>query len=305
MKTHLTFLPAICALATYTHVSAQGVDVSKVVTLLDSTLTATWEMTIPPPYYTSCSNNIFSDYSSVNLTCVGGMDGNPAADPYPVGIDAAGRRYLLSMTNRIDLPFSRFVRLFREDLKGPSMEILWIHRVVCQDDSCRYVYRFGATVPLIDLANGIIGFTGSGYLCDATGNNFGYCSAEAHFKMTIRGLPTLFDTLLTFVPNGQSLTALTPAYPDGFRSEHSLQLWAGDVRTLPDWSQAQPVACMAATNPTPGHLVSVMDTLPDPGVGEGRYYVLASESGVDRRLGRQYVNGAFSAREPTGLPMCQ
>jgi len=31
---------------------------------------------------------------------------------------------------------------------------------------------------------------------------------------------------------------------------------------------------------------------------------VASQSGADRRLGRQYVNGAFSARQPAGLPGC-
>jgi len=40
-------------------------------------------------------------------------------------------------------------------------------------------------------------------------------------------------------------------------------------------------------------------------VGQGRYYLVASQSGSDRRLGRQYVNGAFSARQPAGLPVCQ
>jgi hypothetical protein len=62
---------------------------------------------------------------------------------------------------------------------------------------------------------------------------------------------------------------------------------------------------MAAQSPTPGQLVSDSDTLPDPAVGEGRYYLVASQNGTDRRLGRQYVNGAFSARQPAGLTGCQ
>jgi len=123
--------------------------------------------------------------------------------------------------------------------------------------------------------------------------------------LEIRGFPTLFDTLLTYIPTGQSLAILTPALPDGFHSADSLQVWTGNVRTLPDWSQAQPLACTAATNPDPGQLVSITDALPDPAVGEGRYYVVASQSGTQRRLGREYVNGAFSARDPTTLPVCQ
>jgi len=124
-------------------------------------------------------------------------------------------------------------------------------------------------------------------------------------KLIIAGLPKMFDTLLTFVPTGQTLSILNPALPDGFRSVDSMQVWTGDVRTLPDWPRAEPLACTAATSPTPGQLVSVADTLPDPAVGEGRYYLVASQSGADRRLGRQYVNGAFSAREPARLPVCQ
>ena len=89
--------------------------------------------------------------------------------------------------------------------------------------------------------------------------------------LTISGLPKMFDTLLTFVPPGQTISLLTPAYPDGFRSADSFQLWAGDVRTLPDWSRATAVSCVAAAPPQPGQLVSVADTLPDPAAGQARY----------------------------------
>ena len=123
--------------------------------------------------------------------------------------------------------------------------------------------------------------------------------------VVISGLPTLFDTLLSFVPSGKSVAAVTPARPDGLRSADSVQAWTGDVRSLPDWSQAAPLVCMAATAPTPGQIVTVADTLPDPTPGHARYYVMASQSGTHRRLGRQYVSGAFSARDPTALPVCQ
>jgi hypothetical protein len=98
---------------------------------------------------------------------------------------------------------------------------------------------------------------------------------------------------------------LTPAHPDGFRSSDSLQLWTGNIHSLPDWSQAQPLACPAATTPTPGQLVNVTDTLPDPTVGQGRYYLVASQSGPDRRLGRQIVGGTISARNSSNLPLCE
>jgi len=120
----------------------------------------------------------------------------------------------------------------------------------------------------------------------------------------ISGLANLMDVLLTFVPGGQALQVVTPTHPDGFRSADSFQVWTGSVRSMPDWSQAEPLTCEAAVNPAPGQVVNVPDVLPDPAIGEGRYYLVASQSGADRRLGRQYVNGAFSARIPTSLSPC-
>ena len=69
---------------------------------------------------------------------------------------------------------------------------------------------------------------------------------------------------------------------------------------MPDWSKTRPLACMATQNPIPGQAVKIADTLPDPAVGDGWYHLVASQSGPDRRLGRQYVNGSFSARQPGG-----
>jgi hypothetical protein len=114
----------------------------------------------------------------------------------------------------------------------------------------------------------------------------------------VSGFPMMFDTLLTFIPGQQALNILTPAHPDGFRSADALQVWTGNVRSMPDWSQAEPLTCQAAANPVPRQIVSIADTLPDPAIGEGRYYLVASQSGADRRLGRQYVNGAFSGSSP-------
>ena len=122
--------------------------------------------------------------------------------------------------------------------------------------------------------------------------------------VSISGFPRLFDTFLTFLPAGQIIVTL-PAVPDGFRATDALQAWTGNVRSRPDWSQAQLLACSAAASPIPGQVVTIPDSLPDPAVGEGRYYITATRSGPDRRLGRRYVNGAFSARDPSSLPVCQ
>ena len=126
----------------------------------------------------------------------------------------------------------------------------------------------------------------------ATGRSFdanGTVIGTAHAKVLIEGLPKLFDSLLTFLPDGQSLSALSPAHPDGFRFADALQLWYADTETLPNWSWSTPLTCEAAISPTPGQLVTIEDTLLDPPPGSARYYVMASHSGAEVRLGRQFI----------------
>lgn len=121
----------------------------------------------------------------------------------------------------------------------------------------------------------------------------------------ISGLPRLFDTFVTFVPGGSALSVVAPALPDAFDHADALQVWTGDVRSMPDWSQAQPLACAAAVSPVPGTVLTVADLLSPPALGQARYYLVASQSGMNRRLGRQYTAGKFSARDPATLPACQ
>lgn len=152
-----------------------------------------------------------------------------------------------------------------------------------------------------DLTNGLLRiYLDRTYSDPTTGVDLAHDSGV----ITVNGLPKLFDTFLSFVPEGHAMNIVAPAHPDGFRSADSFQVWTGDIRSMPDWSEAQPLTCISAQNPTPGQVVTVPDTLPDPAVGQGRYYLVASQSGQDRRLGRQYVNGAFSARDTAGLPEC-
>jgi hypothetical protein len=154
---------------------------------------------------------------------------------------------------------------------------------------------------LFDVTSGALLIYRDVYMYDGTTSEI---TAHDRGVISVTGFTPLFDTFLTFVPGQQTLNLLTPAHPDGFRSADSFQVWVGDVRTMPDWSQAEPLTCVAAQEPTPGQLVSVADTLPDPAVGQGRYYLVASQSEAERRLGRQYVNGTLSARLPAGLPAC-
>lgn len=221
-----------------------------------------------------------------------------------LGVDASGNTYSLSTDFTIfdASPISKYgVALLRTTPGGQTTIAGYLVEEFCDGFQCspRTVFRFGQQISL-DVTNGriLIPLSAEFFL-----NNIEY--ARLVGLVEIGGLPKLFDTLLTFIPGRQAMNILTPAHPDGFRSADSLQVWTGNVRSMPDWSQAQPLACTAAANPVPGQVVPVLDTLADPPVGEGRYYLAASESGADRRLGRRYMSGAFSAREPSGLPACQ
>jgi hypothetical protein len=220
-----------------------------------------------------------------------------------IGVDAAGNHYNISARTSInfDATTSGFF-LQRLDASGVAVDLLKMFTTITYPPSI-YTdhFQYGSQFQF-DVTNGKILFTSY--------HTQNYQSAGCPLPTTvglieISGLPKLFDTFVTFVPGGGAISVLTPALPDAFRTADSLQVWTGNVRSMPDWSQAQPLACMAAQSPTPGQLVSVPDTLPDPPVGQGRYYLVASQNGADRRLGRQYVNGAFSARQPAGLPECQ
>jgi len=217
-----------------------------------------------------------------------------------LGTDSAGQSYFITKPQSITFPCDVYT----------YFGIIWRPTGHWDDDVIAFVNVSFPTSPgyndLIQVSQPSLDFVQGTITMLAVGTVLHNCQAGQveYAKVTISGLPKLFDTLLTFVPGGQSLTALVPGLPDGFRSADTVQAWTGNVRTLPDWSRASPLACHAATSPLPGQTVTVSDTLPDPALGEGRYYVLASQSGSSRRLGRQYVNGALSPRDPATLPEC-
>lgn len=222
----------------------------------------------------------------------------------PIGMDAAGSAYnIANVGNSLSLGDGDGTFLQRTTRGATTENVVSLYRQRCLDPpTCSLVTYYSRFTPFfMDVTNGRILIVSGADIRTEPGE------VPVDYRiglLEISGLPPLLDTLLTYIPGGQ-LTALVPAHPDGFRSADSLQVWTGNVRSMPDWSQAQPLACMAAQNPIPGQIVSVADALSDPPVGQGRYYLVASQSGADRRLGRQYVNGVFSARQPAGLPVCQ
>ena len=217
---------------------------------------------------------------------------------YIIGVDAAGSTYHVTSE---DFDFGGGRRgeiLQRMNRSGVSTDIARIVRQVCLGEQCNPGKSLSVGAVGLDVTSGRIILAVSASYCASPDPCFGRIGV-----VEITGLPTLFDTFLTFT-NAQSLTLLTPAHPDGFRAADSLQVWTGDLRSLPDWSQAQPLVCQAAASPNAGQIVAIGDSLPSPAIGEGRYYVSASTHGPDRRLGRQYNSGGFSARNNSMLPIC-
>lgn len=219
-----------------------------------------------------------------------GVNGN-----FTIGFDAAGNAYHVA-NNPFAYPDGSANLLRRVSPSSVMEDVAVVYRT--RTISGWYM-RFDPQGAIIDVTSGRIWLLVMGWYNDPGG-----WRPATVGTVEISGAPTLFDTLLTFVPGGQ-LAALMPAHPDGFRGADAVQVWTGDVRSMPDWSQAQPLTCSAATNPTPGQVVSVPDTLPAPALGHARYYLTATVNGPDRRLGRQYGNAAYSAREPDSLPACQ
>ena len=92
----------------------------------------------------------------------------------------------------------------------------------------------------------------------------------------VSGLPTLLDIILSYQPPS-TLSFNVPVRPEGLPGADSFSVYAGDVRTAADLSQAVPIQCAAPAGraPVPGEHLTVPDSLPDPSPGEGRYYLAA------------------------------
>jgi len=122
----------------------------------------------------------------------------------------------------------------------------------------------------------------------------------------IRGFTPLFEILQTYTPTASDLQFRVPAHPEGLRSAEHFDTYWGHVATLPDFTQAQPMACHypADHTPQPGEYLTVADTSPDPSPGAANYTVTSMTIGAQRRYGRKHINGAISGRDPALLPEC-
>ena len=123
--------------------------------------------------------------------------------------------------------------------------------------------------------------------------------------VAIIGFATAFDILQTYTPTSGPLTFRVPYMPEGFQFADFFDTYHGDLATVGDWSQAQPLQCgFPATAPSVGDFLTVADPLPNPAPGQGRYYVTAVNYQGQRRYGRKAVNGVLSGRDPAVLPDC-
>jgi hypothetical protein len=226
--------------------------------------------------------------------------------PGTLGIDAAGSIYYTVQAGNdvFDSGGTKIGIDGRTILRtsgNPAAQVAVLMRQLCLGGDPCPIYKptFAYQTPIFDVSNGRV-------VVEVHAENFSFANGTRTSNqvglIAISGLPTMFDTLVTFTPGG-NLSALVPGHPDGFRSADSLQVWTGPLGTMPDWSLAQALACNASG--ASGQVVTVGDALPDPAPGTGRYYLTASKSGADRRLGRQYINGQYLPRNPAGLPACQ
>lgn len=134
------------------------------------------------------------------------------------------------------------------------------------------------------------------------------CQAQptTDFFMRLSGIPSLLDIILSYQPPS-TLTFNVPVHPEALPSAESFSVYSGNVSTVSDLSEASPLECTVPPDrpPVPGEHLTVADTLPDPGLGEARYYVAAVNYQGQRRAGRQSVNGVLQGRNAAALPECQ
>ena len=87
-------------------------------------------------------------------------------------------------------------------------------------------------------------------------------------------------------------------------SQTSTDTYYGSIGNY-DFSQAQPLQCgFPATPPNVGDYLTVADTLPTPGVGQGYWYLTAVNYQGEARIGRKAGGGVLSGRDSSVLPGC-
>ena len=113
----------------------------------------------------------------------------------------------------------------------------------------------------------------------------------------------MFEIMQTYEPAPNQIGFRVPYMPEGNQYVDFFDTYTGDLATVGDWSQAQPLQCgYPTTAPSVGDYFTVADLLPDPAPGQGRYYVTAVTYQGDIRYGRTSSGGVLTGRDPAVLP---
>ena len=260
------------------------------VSVIDPNLTAelVWEMTDTKTYCSSSPPNLD------RLTC---QEIDP--DEFSIGVDAAGNRYGVIVTIE---PLGTFFDIYRRPA-GTSFN----HHIVRITKRVELVVgqpikMFAVGSWEIDVTNGVmlIGLKGE---CFTDTCSLANDTVEHLAVVRVTGLPALLDVIESYQPSS-ALSFRLPVHPEGLPTGDQYDVYHGDLASLPDLSQAQPLACDVAAGKTAGERVQVADTLPDPAAGEARYYLTAISSGIETRAGRTRQGAGLTGRPAASLPPC-
>jgi hypothetical protein len=231
-----------------------------------------------------------------------------------IGSDAAGNRYFYGPAKRPGNGGDwhgvwRERPTFDPDGLGPDGGdelVLDIPRVVNSLTPEGYPHQDSANVMQgwsFDSVNGVLYIALThGWSTDPGGTTV---SGGGRGVIRVSGFATVADIMLSYEPTAGLLSFRTPRYPEGLPAADYFDTYYGDLATVGDWSQAQPLQCgYPATPPQAGDYFEVADTLPAPAPGSGRYYVTAVTHQGTRRFGRQSNGGVLSGRDARTLPPC-
>ena len=128
---------------------------------------------------------------------------------------------------------------------------------------------------------------------------------DGHWMPVFDGFTTTFDIFQSYEPTSGPISFRVPYMPEGFPAADYFDTYYGDLTTVGDWSEAQPLQCgFPATSPSVGDYIEVPDSLPELEVGQGRYYVTAVSHQGQRRYGRKRLEGVLAGRDSLQLPDC-
>jgi hypothetical protein len=260
------------------------------VTVIDPNLTAelVWEIVDSKTYCESSPPNLD------RLTCFPNV-----AEDFWIGVDAAGNRYgMISTTEPLGSYFDVYRRPAGTQLNNHIVRITKNVQVVIAEP----VKLFATGHWEVDVANGalLINLRGDCFTMDCANEG----DTVEHVGMVrITGLPPLVEIIQSFEPPG-AISFRVPQRPEGLPGADRFDVYAGDLTSAADLAQAQPLACDVAAGRSPGQTVQVVDPLPLPAPGEGRYYLTSVIYGSHQRAGRRSLAGDLVGRDASSLPIC-